>query len=221
MALKILRSRRKTLCIEVAKPNIVTVRAPLRCSQSKIERFINNHDNWIKHKLAYYVNNPGLPTPTYRPNSTIWLLGRPYTIKQELSNKESVLLFDTDLVVKSRTDDDDIITRKVTRWVREFGVQYFNQRAAEIHLSAPLDLPDYHCRVRKMKRQWGNCSRSGEIKLNLSLIHYPEECIDYVICHEFCHLLHFNHGKAFYSLQQQLCPEWQQLKHRLETFSGF
>ena len=70
-----------------------------------------------------------------------------------------------------------------------------------------------------MKRQWGNCSRKAEIKFNLNLIQYPEDCIDYVIYHEMSHLLHFNHSKAFYNVLETLCPEWRSLKHKLETFS--
>jgi len=48
------------------------------------------------------------------------------------------------------------------------------------------------------------------------LIKAPEECIDYVIVHELCHLIHKNHGSKFFKLLESILPEWEKLKHKLE-----
>ena len=50
MTYKIIRSRRKTLGLEVNAEG-VTVRAPLRISEAEIERFVKQHAGWIEKNL--------------------------------------------------------------------------------------------------------------------------------------------------------------------------
>ena len=84
----------------------------------------------------------------------------------------------------------------------------------------PIRLPDFQFKLRKMKRQWGNCNHKGIITINSQLIRYPLNCIDYVLIHELTHLIHLNHGKSFYRLMEQVCPNWNQQRLLLSQFSG-
>jgi hypothetical protein len=59
-------------------------------------------------------------------------------------------------------------------------------------------------------------SPSGQLTLNRDLIRAPRECIEYVIVHELCHLVHADHSRAFYELLERMSPDWQRHKHRLE-----
>ncbi len=217
--LNIIRSRRKTLCLQVSKPDIVTVRAPLRCSVARINQFVQQHQQWIDKQLAHQRANPGLPEQTYQPGSLIWLLGKRYPICFEYASQRSIELQDEAIIIRGKENDKEGLARYLERWLRTYAADLLSARTQRIHASASVDLPPCQTSIRKMKRQWGNCSRKGEIKYNLALIHYPVECIDYVICHELSHLLYFNHSRDFYDLMQQLCPDWRRLKHQLETFS--
>jgi predicted metal-dependent hydrolase len=71
---------------------------------------------------------------------------------------------------------------------------------------------------RKMKSRWGSCSSSGNIILNYELAKTPQQCIDYVILHELCHLKEFNHSKKFYNLVARIMPEWKQNKTILGNY---
>ncbi len=68
-----------------------------------------------------------------------------------------------------------------------------------------------------MKRRWGSLSRSGVITLNIMLVMAPMECIDYVVAHELCHLVHKNHGPQFYTLLDRIMSDWRQRKALLES----
>ena len=51
MQIKIIRSRRKTMSLEVTREGTVQVRAPLRMPSSEIERFVKEKENWIRKHL--------------------------------------------------------------------------------------------------------------------------------------------------------------------------
>lgn len=55
--------------------------------------------------------------------------------------------------------------------------------------------------IRNMNTRWGSCSKStGRITLNLKLFYKPDACIEYIIVHELCHLIHPDHGKKLLCL---------------------
>jgi hypothetical protein len=62
----------------------------------------------------------------------------------------------------------------------------------------------------------GNCTPVGKIILNTELIKAPKSCIEFVIVHELCHLVHHNHGLDFIDLQNREMPDWEKWKKYLE-----
>ena len=64
---ELIRSRRKTLALEITKDCRVLVRAPLRLSQAKIDTFVSSHEAWIQTHLEQQrqrmASAPSPPTP--------------------------------------------------------------------------------------------------------------------------------------------------------------
>ena len=50
MEIQIIKTRRKTVSLEVKRDGSVIVRAPLRMPQREIQEFIDSHRSWIEHK---------------------------------------------------------------------------------------------------------------------------------------------------------------------------
>ncbi len=55
MEYKLIRSRRKTLGLEISKGEVI-VRAPLRCPLREIERFVESREGWIRPRLAASIS---------------------------------------------------------------------------------------------------------------------------------------------------------------------
>ena len=65
-------------------------------------------------------------------------------------------------------------------------------------------------KIREMKSRWGSCiPAKQQITLNKRLIHYPVEFIEYVVLHEFVHLIQPNHSKAFYHIIEYHMPDYK------------
>src|SRR5699024_9397669 len=79
-----------------------------------------------------------------------------------------------------------------------------------------IDFPPI--KIRKMKKRWGSCQpKTKIITINSQLIEAPRFCIEYVMMHEFCHFIHPNHSKDFYTLLQVMMPDWKERKKMLEV----
>jgi predicted metal-dependent hydrolase len=72
-------------------------------------------------------------------------------------------------------------------------------------------------RVRLMKTRWGSCNIIDKrIWLNACLSNYPEECLEYVIVHELCHLLERGHNARFYGFVESCLPDWKRRRKILK-----
>ena len=81
-----------------------------------------------------------------------------------------------------------------------------------------LSLFTYHLSLLNMPTRWGSCTPKGKIILNPELIKSPKGCIEYVIIHEFCHLVYHDHTQRFIDLQSKEMHDREKLKMKLKKF---
>ena len=87
----------------------------------------------------------------------------------------------------------------------------FNERVKICYNLFEEDIPYPKVMIGKMKRKWGYCNKRQElIKLNSELIKYSIDEIDYVIIHELCHFLEFNHSKNFWNYVKKYKPNYKE-----------
>jgi predicted metal-dependent hydrolase len=68
-----------------------------------------------------------------------------------------------------------------------------------------------------MQKRWGSCTKSGKVILNTELIKARKGSIEYVVIHELCNLINYNHNKDFYDLQNRLSPNMEKWKENKDT----
>lgn len=64
-------------------------------------------------------------------------------------------------------------------------------------------------KITSAKKRFGSCSSKNSICFSCYLAEYPEEAIDYVVVHELAHITEKNHSKRFYSLVNEVLPDYK------------
>ena len=75
-------------------------------------------------------------------------------------------------------------------------------------------------KFRRMVSKWGCCNTLKQTITFSTLLKYaPKECVEYVILHEFTHLIVPNHSKAFYLELQKVCPNWKECRKIMKSIN--
>lgn len=69
--------------------------------------------------------------------------------------------------------------------------------------------------IRNQKTRWGSCSKKGNLNFNYRIVLMPAEFADYIIVHELCHLIEFNHSKKFWALVDKAVPNFLKIRKEL------
>ena len=89
MEYQLIRSKRKTLAIEITRDARLVVRAPLRCSQARIEQFLAEKQAWITlHLQKMQQRRENHPEPT--PEEEIFLRQKARNLLPGLVNRYAV-----------------------------------------------------------------------------------------------------------------------------------
>ena len=73
-------------------------------------------------------------------------------------------------------------------------------------------------RINSAHSRWGSCTTTRRISLNLWLLLLPDDLIDYVVCHELCHLIHHNHGEDFWQEVASYVPDYLTKRKLLKSY---
>ena len=212
-------SKRKTIGVYVYPDSRVEVRAPKRTAKRDIQYFVFEQREWIAKQLNRNKDLPPRLDLNYTDGELHYYLGKQFPLKIQLGIPR--VIFDGDKINLFTKAPDNLDKNKnlLIEWYRQVAHIAYQSRLEACYsrfVQSGIDKPAL--RIRKMKTRWGSCSERGHINLSLELIKVPMEYIDYVIIHELCHLIEFNHSHRFYAVQSDMLPDWKQRKIGLNNF---
>ena len=209
-------SKRKTLGISVHPDRSTEVNAPEGTSLDKVQAKVRKRASWIlKQQDHFLAFEPRNTVRNYVSGESHLYLGRQYQLQLIKSDQEEVK--HTGRYFEVRTQDAEKAQALMQAWYLNKAKQWFEILAQPwIKRFEKYQVTPSKIEIRRMHYRWGSCSPKGRILLNPELIKAPKACIEYVIVHELCHLVHQDHTKAFFDLQEREFPEWKKWKTKLE-----
>jgi predicted metal-dependent hydrolase len=209
---------RRTLEISVHPNGEVEVVAPTGTEIVRIQERVKRRARWILRQRNFFRQfHPGVSPRQYLSGETHLYLGRRYRLKVELGTALGVrltrgILFVNDVKLPSPEHTEELLLS----WYRSRAQEIFGEMFETLWLGQPGRSVKPRLQIKAMRTRWGSLSKGGILTLNPELIRAPRECIEYVICHELCHLHHHDHGVGFFKHLARRLPDWEKRKQRLE-----
>jgi predicted metal-dependent hydrolase len=220
------RKRVKNINLRIKPDKSITVSANPRVPESKIERFILEKQEFILRALEKYSKmQKSLQKPKqYIDGETVKVFGQDFTLKVFLAKKNHVEIDDSFIKLYVRSIDDLSLKKKVLeKWLYkqvEETVIRICEKVYPLFKNYCGDFPTI--KFRKMTSRWGSCNFVRNIlTFNYALINAPIGCVEYVIYHEFTHLIEPNHSKKFYLALSNFLPDYKQKKKELQKILLF
>ena len=215
------RKNVKNINLRIRCDGSVWVSANDNVPEQYINDFVQRKQNYIQKVQSAFKkeNSHQLQERQYVSGESFYLLGRCLRLKvsqkkEECVYSDGVYLF---LNVKNLSDYGRK-RRMVMRFYFEQCKNIFSEMITTVYpkfMKYNVKMPIL--KIRRMKTRWGSCiAKKGMITLNKRLIEAPLNCIEYVVIHEFCHLIYPNHSKAFYELLTVFVPDWKERKSVLD-----
>lgn len=206
----------KNLHLTVKPPDgRVEVSAPKRMSDAAVISFVSSKADWIRRQQANIARRDYPKGHMYVSGETLYVKGRPYTLRVLQGSRSSVEIIGEDVVLTAKPDSSVQKREKlITEWYRSI----LKAEVAE-YLPKWEKITGLHCnswQSKQMRSRWGTCNtQTGRIWLNVQLAKAEPRCLEYVILHELAHLKVSNHRADFKALLDAFMPEWREVKKRL------
>ena len=220
---KIIKTKRKTVMMQITKDAQLIVRAPKYTPNFVIKIAVQKRAQWIhknQKKMREKINNSLTGgKKRFVDNEKFLFLGQIYKLKI-VSDLHTPLVLDEQtgeflLAVIFPHDEEE---------ARELFIKWYKSRALEIILpcvgkfARKYNLHQYNkIRVSDARSRWGSCSSEGNLNFSWRLVMASREVVDYVVIHELAHLKERNHGTQFWALVEKMCPEYKERKKWLKN----
>ncbi len=201
---KIIRSRRRTLALEITPSATLIVRAPFRASNSFIEETIRKKSSWILRKFDEMKKRPPSRILYYAEGELFLFLGRSYPL--HIVEEVNMTIERSDKLCVSRAVMPQIRSR-LKCWYMEEARKELQSRC--MWFSLQTGYTPAAVRISDARKRWGSCTHKGIINFSWRLIQTPPEIVDYVVVHELVHLGQPDHSKLFWAKVRKIVPDYE------------
>lgn len=197
---ELIRSKRKTVAIQITAEAKVVVRAPLRLAQREIDAFVRQKSGWIEQHLtetqarAAKRENRGL-------DDGLMLLGKQYPVQ-----RGKAATFDGERFWVPHGEFEAIKPAIEALYCRLAEV-VIQKRVA--YYSLRMGLTPRCVKVNGAKKRWGSCSSENSLNFSWRLVLAPYAAVDYVVVHELAHIAQHNHSARFWQVVARELPDYK------------
>lgn len=212
---KLLRSRRRTIGLEITPEAKLIVRAPGHVSQEYIESIILKKRNWIlKKQIFFQQRKREYPDKKFIEGESFYFLGNTFRLKiiaEGVIRLTDRLEFPECLLISAREN--------LIQWYKARADEKIKERVG--WYSKIMDFSCASIKISNSRKRLGSCSFRGRLNFSWRLIMAPLEIIDYVVVHELTHLEELNHSFRFWNKVRAVLPDYKNQEARLKNNQWF
>ncbi len=202
---KLIRSKRKTISIEIRRDGSLYVRAPLKAPYREILKLIDRKADWIISKKEDVQRRIAHKREKQFIDGEEFLFaGIKYKLRL-VDNLGGIKFDGTNFLLD--TNLADVGKDFFAAWYKRNAIGVLMPRAE--HFSEISGLEYRKIKITSARKRWGSCSTAGNINFSWRLALAPMHIIDYVVAHEIAHLKHHDHSQRFWSLVETMIPDYK------------
>lgn len=208
--------KRKNITIEIKPKDEIKIISPLNIPRKNIEQLVIDKGDWILKKLDEYKDMEDLNVDKeYKNGERFYYLGKEYTliINKVNSNRlnSQIYIENNNIIIKTYNIDEEYIKENLKKWYKQESEKVILERLKKCREYSPImmKLTPNSIKVKEQKKRWGSCTSKKDIYINSKIVMVRPSSIDYILIHEFSHLVHMNHSKDFYKLVESIMPDYK------------
>jgi predicted metal-dependent hydrolase len=204
---KVIRSKRRTIALEIGRDATLIVRAPESLSLDYIEKLVYKKRAWIEKKQERArIRYARVASREFVNGEEFLYLGAFYPLS---------IVAGTDIPLTLSNGREFRLSRDYHPHARQVFITWYKIEAYTMikrrlgRYSALSGLGYNKFDITDARRRWGSCNTKGHLRLSWRLIMAPLRVIDYVIVHELVHLTEKNHSEEFWERVRIFLPEYK------------
>ena len=217
---KVKYAKRKSLMIKLELPGGICVTAPYGMVERDVLEAVMSKKKWIEKRLRE-IEEVGIDSVNkeYENGEKFLYLGRACSLdikRDKACRKAIVALLGDSLIIRIDSYDAKEVKGSIEDWYRRKTKEIISERVESYQKhfdQRPIDI-----RIKRQKCRWGSCSFAHRLNFNLKCAMAPIGVIDYIVVHEMCHMVHFNHSKEFWTFVESVLPGYKEPKAWLKKY---
>lgn len=213
----IVKSKRKTLAVNIDNIGNITVKAPLKMPQAVIDEFLISKYNWITLKQNQAKSNYNKYLELYN-YSHIMFLGE--IKKCVYSETKDIKIIENNIFIPKKyqaADKKRAYFNALKRFYIAEAQRIFTIQLKDICKKTELRFGSL--KIINSKSRWGSCDRQGNISINFRAVMLNEILRNYLIIHELAHNIEFNHSPKFWKLVSVFIPQYKTVRKNLKEYN--
>lgn len=191
-SIKLIKTNRKSVSIEIDDNGEVLVKAPHLLHDNKILQFIKEKEQWIHSRISTITKGKDSFPIIY--GSKVPYLGEELYLTKGV-HKKGVLRDGDHLKLPFDCKD---IKGELKKWFKDMAKVKLTKLATGYARSLKVKINKIY--IKEQKTRWGSCSGKNNLNFNWKIVLTRPNLIEYLVIHEVCHLVHMNHSREFWDL---------------------
>lgn len=205
--------KRKSVCIRITADGIAEMLVPSRMNSADLRLAGEKYSDWIKTNRAKRLELNAVKAKfTLSIGGSVRFLGRERIITEFEPEKpaDCAASFDETALYVPRGIDGERLRIAVIQAYHQFAREYITARTIEIAANMGLNIK--LVKINSAKTHWASVSKRGMLNFTWYSVMGEPEAVDYIIVHELCHMLEFNHSPRFWAHVGRYCPDYKRWK---------